>query len=298
MFGLFGRKAVISFNGRYSGLGNRIRVVLGAKMLALSEDRDFYYVWPTGRTFGPKLSDLWRFDDPSIPSVVSRTLALKYPYLDESLNWLNESRRGARVWQIRTGHALHLPPGTRSWHEEFRSLRPVSEIETRVEQCYSSELADRPYVGVMIRAHSASHAKTIEHSPVEWYLDRMRAIRKDIPDVQFFVSCDVPEVQRKVSAEIGGCHGLTDKGVYNTVEGVRAAVADLYLLGSSSYLLGPHYSSFVELARYLAGADLILETSMKPVSGKIDLTVLGQVVDPIQPHVRVSASGDETPRSD
>jgi hypothetical protein len=91
-----------------------------------------------------------------------------------------------------------------------------------------------------------------------------------------------------VSAEIGGCHLLTNKGEYNTVTGVRSAVSDLYLLAGSSYLLGPHYSSFVELAQFLAGAGLTLETSMKPAVGPIDLAALGHSTDPLRPQIRTS----------
>ena len=283
---LLSQKSVISLNGRYWGLGNRIRVVLGAKMLADSEGRNFYYVWPTGSKFGPKLTDLWHFDGKPINQYLSKALSVKYPYLDESLDWLDESRRSSWIWQIRTGHALHLPAGVRSWQQEFRSLQPVDEVNDRVQDCFGSELAERPYVGVMIRAHSAAHTKTIEHSPIEWYTDRMRAIRQSNPGVQFFVSCDVPEVATRVSDELGGCHSLINKGEYNTVSGVQSAVADLYLLASSSYLLGPHYSSFVELAQYLAGPGLLLETSMKTIDAPFELNALGQPTDPLRPQTR------------
>lgn len=286
MLELVRNRSLITYNGRYSGLGNRVRVVLGSKLLAEAEGRDFYYVWPTGRTFGPKFSQLWEINDRTLPRAISKALSLKYPYSDHTLDWIDHRRRSERIWQIRTSQALHLPAGTRSWHEELRLMRPVGEVVDRITSSYGAGLAERPYVGAMIRAHAASHTKTIEHSPVEWYLDRMRKIRSSYPDVQFFVSCDVAEVQDRVGHEIGGCHSLSDKGAYNSVEGVRSAVADLYLLASSSYLLGPHYSSFVELARYLAAKAIPLETSMATPTGVLNLENAGQVIDPTRPHLR------------
>ncbi|MGS0685677.1 hypothetical protein ACVBEQ_11135 [Nakamurella sp. GG22] len=297
MLDLLRDNSLVSYNGRFSGLGNRIRVVLGSKMLAQAESRAFYYVWPTGRTFGPRFSQLWEITDRTLPRAVSKALSFKYPYLDHTLDWLDDRRRADRIWQIRTSHALHLPAGTRSWHEELRSMRPVGQVVDRIKDSYDGGLAQRPYVGVMIRAHAASHTKTIEHSPVEWYLDRMREIRAGDPDVQFFVSSDVAEVQNRVGREIGGCHSLSDKGAYNSVQGVRSAVADLYLLASSSYLLGPHYSSFVELARYLAGEAIPLETSMAAPTGEYSLAAAGQVSDPTRPHLREHGASPPTSTS-
>jgi hypothetical protein len=42
---------------------------------------------------------------------------------------------------------------------------------------------------------------------------------------------------------------------------LQAAVADLYLLAGSCHILGPHYSSFPELARHLSDDAIALETS-------------------------------------
>jgi hypothetical protein len=155
-----------------------------------------------------------------------------------------------------------------------------------VNAIYDEHLAGRPYVGVNIRAHAVSHAVTRDASPVEWYVDRLTEISRDWPDVRFFISCDVPEVQEMISAKIPGCFGQVDKGGYNTLEGVRSSVVDLYLLASAGYLIGPHYSSFVHLAEYLNGEVLDLETSATGSPSDIDFSALEQVADPLRPHER------------
>ncbi len=243
---------VVSFNRAGAGLGNRIRAVLGAKSLAEAEGRRLLYVWPTGEDFGPRLTDLWAFSAPVIPRAASRAVAPIWPYRDHTLQWLTDECRDDLVWQIRTPHALFLPDTCRPWDEELRALTPVPAITDRVQEYFDRHVRGSPYVGVMIRAHQRSHATTLQTSPVEWFVTQMQLIRDQHPDVRFFLSCDVPEVAADVCAAVPGTVTQMDKGDYNSVPGIQAAVADLYLLASSGYILGPHWSSFVELAELLA----------------------------------------------
>ena len=122
----------------------------------------------------------------------------------------------------------------------------------------------RPYVGIQVRTHAVSHAKTIESSPVEWFANRMRQIRADYPDVPFFLSCDTPEAQEQLAGEFDGCVFLTDKGGYNTVKGVRSGLIDLYLLASSQHLIGASFSSFVEMAVFLCDGVVPFERPTSP----------------------------------
>lgn len=281
------KPALIAYNGYDVGLGNRIRVVLGSKSLAERENRRFYYVWPTGARFGPAFDELWEFRGRTVSRATSRLLAKRWGYVDETLTWLTEAKRSERLWQIRTGSDLLLPADTRPWQEEFRRLRPVEAIATSVTRQFDEHLRDRPYVGVMIRAHAVSHALTRETSPVEWFIERMHRIRADHPDIAFFVSCDVAEVQQRVLAEVPNCYAQDGKGGYNTVEGVRSSVIDLYLLASAAHLVGPHHSSFVEMAIHLSDGLLAMETPLTPAAADVDVCAGGTVADPLRPSVRV-----------
>jgi hypothetical protein len=283
------RPWLIAYNGYDSGLGNRVRVVLGAKSLAEVEGREFAYVWPTGPLFGPRFSDLWEYrGGRTVPRAVSRALAKVYPYEDESLAWIDDRKREERVWQIRTGSPLRLPAAARPWQDELRALRPVPEIAAAVTRFFDDNLRGEPYVGVMIRAHAVSHARTRQASPVEWYLRRMGEIASAEPTTRFFVSCDVPEVQRRVMEAVPGCVAQEDKGAYNSVQGVRAALVDLYLLACSGYILGPYFSSFVHLAEHLAGDQLTFETSVQDHPSAVDPSAVGLATDPLRPFVRTS----------
>lgn len=289
LLALFYKKSLIAYNGYDSGLGNRVRVVLGAKSLAALEQREFFYVWPVGPLFGPTMSDLWNFSGSTVTRVVSRVLARRWRYVDHTLDWLTPAKRREHLWQVRTGSPLVLPAEARSWTDEFRALEPVAEIADTVNQIFDERYRGAPYIGVMIRAHQVSHAKTIDASPVQWFVDRMLEIRASAPDVPFFLSCDVPEVQERVMTQVSGCFGQTDKGAYNSVRAVRASVVDLYLLASSGYLLGPHFSSFIHLAEYLSGEMLTMETAPANRHGAVDFVSVGLVADPLRPHARTGA---------
>ena len=278
------RRSVVSFNRMGAGLGNRVRAVLGAQSLARWADRQFLYVWPVGRQFGPRLTDLWAFDAPTVPRAVSRALAPVWPYRDHTMDWLTPERDHDAVWQIRTAHALALPPEAGLWEEGLRALVPSPLVAGRVNEFYDRNLRGRRYVGVMIRAHTLSHAKTLESSPVEWFTRQMAHMAATDPGLSFFVSCDVPEVTAEVLRTIPGSVSQSDKGAYNSVPGVQAAVADLYLLAGSGYLLGPHWSSFVELAHILAGAGLTLQ-SPQGTLGDLSFDE-GEVKDPLRPWAR------------
>jgi hypothetical protein len=280
-----GRRWLVAFTKKHHGLGNRVRVVLGSRVLARAEGRRFGYVWHVGPQFGARLDELWEFHDRRIPATVSRALAVRYPFRDHTLGWLDEAR-GDRLWQIRTPHALLLPEGVRPWDEELRDLRPTEPVRHAVRDFHSRYLAGAPYVGVMLRAHPISHAETLAASPVEWYVARLNAVREAHPELRFFVSADTPEGLARLQAQVPGCVGITDKGAYNSREGLRAAVTDLYLLAGSAHLVGPHFSSFPELAQRLAGPQLRLETSRTPPSAAFEAGPLSLASDPVLPHRR------------
>jgi len=276
---------VVAVTGRYHGLGNRMRVVLGGQALARFEGRSFRYVWPTGRGFGARLDELWEFHARRWPTALSRALERSFPYRDAGLQWIDDATRQERVWQIRTPHALALPPGAPSWQASLRALQPVERIRRRILEL-SVASADRPYLGVMIRTNSVSHDATLRESPVEWYLDRIEEIRSVRPDLGLYVAADTDAAFVRVARRFPDCQGQTDKGGYNSRPALRAAVADLYLLAGSCHILGPHYSSFPELAQYLSGTAVALETSTSAPSTRFEAQRELTVGTPLRPELR------------
>ncbi|CAM3038618.1 hypothetical protein ACSL103130_10570 [Actinomyces slackii] len=290
-----GRKALLIYTGRRDGLGNRVRALLSAQALAEAEDRELLYVWSTDAHFGPHMDDLWHFDaGRSVPWQVSRAMSPLFPLRDPRGTVIDERLRASRLWQIRS---RGLPVtwsdpawqegagGPRHWTEALRDLRPVDAIAERVGAIFDEHLRSRPYVGVQVRTHAVSHARTIETSPVEWFAQRMRQIRAEHPDVPFFLSCDTVGAQARLMQEFSGCVALEDKGGYNTTAGVRSALTDLYLLASAQHLVGAAHSSFVEMAVFLCDGVVPFERPDQPLEGPVDLS-LALVDDPLRPAER------------
>jgi hypothetical protein len=277
---------LIAVTRRSHGLGNRIRVVLGGQVLAELERRAFAYVWPTGPAFGARLDELWEFNERRWPTGFSRVLAPIYPYRDASLDWIDDAARKARVWQIRTPHALALPNDATAWHTALRALRPVEAIRNRIMDVSREASLTRPYLGVMIRAHSVAHDATLRSSPVEWYLDRIDEIRAVRPELGLYVAADTDTAFAQAANRFPDCIGQTGKGEYNSRSALQAAVVDLYLLAASCHILGPHYSSFPELAQHLAGSAVALETSVTDPSTRFEAQGELSVGTPLRPELR------------
>ncbi len=282
--------SIISVTGKYHGLGNRLRAVLGAYSLAQFDKRRFAYTWPVGKEFGAHFHDLWEFDAPAAPTALPSVLRPLYPWRDHTLQWRQSPASRQRIWQIRTAHALILPSGSTPWAEQLRSLQPVAAIRTDISKFYDQHFAGKPYVGIMIRTNPVAHAETLKHSPLAWFLARMANIRNLYPEILFYISADTPEAFRTVSNKFEGCFGLEEKGTYNSASALTGSVLDLYMLASSSHLIGPYYSSFPELAQSLAGPALTLETSMTHPNTMLRRgTGLTSPIDPLKPHERFSS---------
>lgn len=274
----------------WHGLGNRMRSLLGSRVLARQFRREFAYTWPVGRRFGARLDQLWNVDDRLLPGWWSRVMALRHPYRDGTLEWL-PGAGDDQIWQIRTAHALSLPPGADSWEDELRGLVPVEQVAARIEAIRAAELGSVPYVGVMIRTHAVAHTQTLAASPLEWYTRRLREIRLAYPSIPFFISADTDESLREVKRQIPNCVGLANKGTYNSLRALQSSLVDLYLLASSVHIIGAHYSSFPELARSLGGDEIALETSRTdPAEAFEQRTILSQPPRPTRPHIRAAVS--------
>ncbi|MFZ3452665.1 hypothetical protein [Arthrobacter sp. 7Tela_A1] len=257
-----------------------MRFTLSALSLAQSMGRDFLYAWPQTDLFKPALTNLWHFDHTEIPWAESVKINKTYPYVKdaEALN------KADMVWHLRSGDAVTIPDGAPSWAQRLRELIPAAVIQERVIDTFQP-LAGAPYVGVSIRTNHMAHAKTLKMSPIEWYIGRMNEIRQSYSDVKFFISCDVPEVQERLIATYPESVALTDKGGYNSTEGVMASVVDTYLLASSSYILAPYWSSFPVLAWELSGRSIPIEDSC---SGRKDFEIADSslALNPLRPSDR------------
>lgn len=277
-------QTLIATNISYAGLGNRMRFTLSALSLAHAHGREYVYAWPQTSDFRPPLTRLWDFGEKEIAVESAAELARRHPYMHR-VNDLPDNAELLPVWHFRSGDALPIPPGVPLWTDRLRELTPAADIRDRISRLHRDNFSGSPYVGVSIRAHERSHAKTLSESPVEWYLGRMSDMLEVNPDLKFFISCDVPEVQERIIREYPSSVGQVDKGGYNSSEGVVSSVVDLYLLAASNYMLVPYWSSFPHMAWELADRKIAMESSQ---SGRrnVDPSSIPLALDPLTPSSR------------
>lgn len=282
-------KMVVAVPRLHHGLGNRVRVVLSAQDLAASTGRAFAYVWPTGKPFGARFDELWQSDLRRISSFRSTVMAVRHPYRDAGDDWRDAATRDP-IWQIRTSQPIVVDGSIETWHDRLRALRPTHQIAAEIHAMFDDGLRGAPYLGVMVRSHAVSHEITRRESPFEWYLDRISDIRRANPGIGLFVSADTAEAHDRVLAAFPNVRSVRDKGAYNSGPALRAAVADLYLLAASTHIVGPHYSSFPELAKFLAGPSVSLETSASAPGSRFEQLSRQTIVeDPTRPSARTPA---------
>lgn len=274
------QKKIVAVMPKFAGLGNRLRGFLGLRSLADLEGREFSYYWPTSPYFGARLSDLYVAQDQELSWPALRALTtFRHIYRDPTLAWLDDRARQRRVWTAATGHEVLLPSEARPWAQYLREWQLTTDLAQRVEELHSRFGGD-PYIGVMIRCHPHSHAETLKHSPVSWFHGRLQQLIESHGTTRLYVSCDVPEVKESILADYPGAIGQHFTYPYASRDAIRASLVDVYMLASSSHVLGPHYSSFPELAIHLAGERLKLETSMNGSPAPFELV---SVPDPLRP---------------
>lgn len=246
-------RSLVAVNLPYAGLGNRLRFTLSAQAVAEAEGRAFSYVWPTSPDFDARFTDLWRFDATEIPGKGG-------PYLAHTDDLT--ALRDEPEWVVKSASPIKGDGTERSWEARLAALPLAPHLADAVDQFHHDRLSGR-YVGVQIRASVKTHEKTLDASPVSWFTGRMRDLLAADPDTRFFLSCDVPDVQAAVLAEFPSAVALPVPEGYNSRAGIEKAVVDLGILKDATHLLGPYWSSFVEMAWIMGGKRVDLEDSQR-----------------------------------
>lgn len=244
--------ALTAINHPYAGLGNRMRFTLSALEIARTTGRDFSFYWPTNDNFQPALTDLWHFPHREIPK---DTIPPKFTEKDD-LTKLDEVPN----WAIRSDARLTYNGRERHWGAALRELQPHGDVKARTDAVLHE--LPRSFVAVQVRLGPRAPQKCLKHSPIEWYISRMRQIRESRPNTHFFISSDSTDALEQLLAEFPDSAHLPKRGGHNTLEGVREAMIDSYVMSRSAHILAAHWSSFPAMAWLLGNKRLAIETSL------------------------------------
>lgn len=244
----------IAENISTAGLGNRLRFTLSAAIAAKDLGRKFGYVWPTGELFGRKFVDLWQYEEEELPEVPKEV-----PIWDASSEPWKVPNGSFRV---KSGNVVTVGGDVNRWEKSLRELSLQPRIEEKVQTVFS-EARLGEFQGVQVRASQKSHSNTIASSPISWFERRLDKILHDSDD-KIYLSCDDKAAQNLLQRRAPDrIVALDVPSGYNDGAALDKAVVDLYVLAQAKYLIGPHWSSFVELAWALADRRVPLETSQR-----------------------------------
>lgn len=255
--------ALIATSPMRAGLGNRLRLVLSSQVIADAEQRNFYYHWPVGaengKQFGAHFTELWEYTGGTPLNEPGPE-----PVIEFSQFGMGDlaTVRDAPVISVRGNTLVPGFGDQRWWGHVLAEMRPTEEVLARTASPLE-QLGDS-FIGVQVRAHpTLTHKKTLEQSPVSWFIDRMNQLREDNPGISFFLSCDHAEAQAEIASAIPGVVALRKSGEYNSRQALIESVADLVVLSRSKRILEPFASTFAKIAWLMARRSMPIENSVK-----------------------------------
>jgi len=125
-----------------------------------------------------------------------------------------------------------------TWETVLRSLQPSAQVKQRIPAIAWSKA-----IGIHIRR--TDNQKSIEGSPTEWFLNKMRTDTESI----YVVATDDTNIRKQLQEEFGSrCIFPASVLSRRSEEGMIHGVADFFCLAKCSRIWGSVGSSFSEIA--------------------------------------------------
>lgn len=228
-----------------AGFANRIRALVSG--ICVAEDLNMALVihwFPKSPECACRFSSL--VDPESLPKTVK--VVLEDIYQAKTVNNAEEWKQVARNWdgvsdlEVKS-HGMFYT--NENYNTHLRRLKPSPQVK----EFLGRRTASVPWniaVGVHIRR--TDNKKSIEGSPLENFLQRMR----DTPDLFYIVATDDDAVRKQIQTEFADrCLFVAMTLSRKSEEGMIHGVADFFALSSCKELWGSYWSSFSEIsARY------------------------------------------------
>lgn len=270
------------------GLGNRLRAIASAAVIAEKTGRELVVVWQADAHCDCRLGDLFDYKgavlDEAFPDR-ARSLGYRlctYMELEEgSAKDAPIDASGDSDLYLRSAYVLNSP--LTSWEAEnrwLRALEPVAEVRdlvarvrqpndlsAHVRMAGGAAYEHLPYESAQGNWSAEGHA-AIAHwrakSHYSHFLARIDALAEQGLADRLFLAADAPETYAAFADRYGDRLAMLDRAVYDrSAAQLRHALADALLLGRAPRLLGSTWSSFSELALRLAPQDMTVEMSGK-----------------------------------
>jgi hypothetical protein len=222
-----------------AGLGNRLRAMDSAILLANATGHSLSVWWPANRYCSARFKDLFEpvlgvRADSFTARVIDRLAPLKFKgqIKQEVKEHLPEIRK-ARLVAIRSDSPFYYP-------ESFKWLKPLPHIQQRID---AIEIGGT--IGIHIRR--GDHVGATKANPTNRFVSAMRE-----RDNTFFLATDDHDLKLRLRQEFGA-RIITQDIDYSrdSLGGIESAVVDMFCLAKCSEIWGSKGSSFSEVAHHL-----------------------------------------------
>lgn len=257
------------------GLGNRLRALASAQLLAQKTGREFVLVWIPDIHCQAEFHDLFTNDFPVINSLDKTDLssADKYNYMateagSEKDKLINHD--SGRDIYVKSAFVLnHKFTKANNLSKVLQQLDPVQEIKDIIGQ-YKVE--DR--IGLHIRSGGGKEASKDpwdnsenwsakgkenlfywrERSTPQVFMQEMDRLLSVDQSLKFFLATDSDDIYGQFQERYPDKIAFLKRDLYDrSLEQQKYALADILLLSKTQYILGSYWSSFSEIAQRIGG---------------------------------------------
>ena len=136
---------------------------------------------------------------------------------------------------------------------QYHSFKPVPEIKKQIDEAARS--FNPPVIGLHLRR--TDHVHAISESPDELFLKIIQQELQQNAAALFFLATDAPGTEQFFKQQFGKAIIIRNKTFgRNSSQGIKDAVADLYLLARTHSLYASYQSSFSETAAAIGNIPL------------------------------------------
>ncbi|MGO1118183.1 glycosyltransferase [Rhodovibrionaceae bacterium A322] len=266
------------------GLGNRLRAIASAAVLAEATDRDLVVIWEPDHHCDCEISELFDYDGPVLKRAFPQACQARnidfFNYMEAETGAKKNALIEVREHDVYVRSAFVLTTAVSDWSKEndfLRKLTPVKQVRDLVKP-----FKLKKHVAVHVRMEGGAGLDTHAYeTPENWteadheqlhywreksnfkhFIKRLDALIKEEPDIRIFLATDRQETYDIFKKTFGDRLSFLERRVYDrSREQLIYALADAILLSRCNRLLGSTWSSFTEIARRLTPGYSSIEMS-------------------------------------
>ena len=266
----------------YAGLANRLRVLDSVVGLHGNDSKKLKLIWNRNKECNCRFTDLFEIPDfidlKETKSYVQdggrynkyrrnlfNTMGLDFPVgyskVVSDREIVPAKEAGNDFMALTSGKNVFINSMTRFFipQNPYYYLKPVQSVLDIVDKMTAN--FNKHTIGIHIRR--SDNAESIQNSPTEAFINKMRDALILHPETNFFLATDAVDEEANLRETFGEKIITYEKISLdrNKPEAIKDALIDMLCLSRTSKIIGSFYSSFSEAAAEIGGIELELAVS-------------------------------------